>query len=167
MKAVLLRFTRAFCAVLRVTTGLLLVASVLINSANIVGRYFLGESLPWAEEIMLFLMTGCVFLGNALVGYADRQIRMDVIVAMLPARLRAGMKLLSDLVFIATAILLAVYAAPIIYMLWSFNERSAAANFPMVIPQAMIPIGLLLTAFMVAVRLVTRSGGEPSGGPKH
>ena len=166
MTAVLLRFTRAFCSVLRVTTGLLLVASVLINSANIIGRYFLGESLPWAEEIMLFLMTGCVFLANGLVGYADRQIRMDVIVAMLPTRLRVALKLLSDLVFIATAILLAVYAAPIIFMLWSFNERSAAANFPMVIPQAMIPIGLLLTAFLVAVRLVTRASGEPPG-PKH
>ncbi len=164
MTALLLRSASALRAVLRVVAGLLLVASVLVNSANIIGRYFLAESLPWAEEIMLFLMVGFVFLGNGLVGWSDRQIRMDVVLSMLPPRLRAGMKLVADLVFIATAVLLAVLAWPVLGMLYDFDQRSQAANFPLFIPQAIVPIGLLLTAFLVAVRLVTRSGGGPRSG---
>ena len=30
---------------------------------------------------MLFLMVGCVFLGNGVVAWSGRQLRMDVIVA--------------------------------------------------------------------------------------
>jgi C4-dicarboxylate transporter DctQ subunit len=156
MAATLIRIANALAAAIRVTAGLLLVASVLINSANIIGRYFLAESLPWAEESMLFLMVGFVFLGNALVGWTDKQIRMDVVAAMLPPRLRAGVKLFADLVFIATAVLLAVFAWPVIVMLWDFDQRSPAANFPLFIPQALVPLGLLLTAFLVAIRLYAR-----------
>ena len=39
--------------------GAMLIASVGINFANIIGRYFLSVSLSWAEEAMLFLMIGC------------------------------------------------------------------------------------------------------------
>ena len=60
--------------------------SVAINFANIIGRYFFSVSIQWAEEIMLFLMIGCVFLGSGAVGWSRRQIRMDAFVALLPPR---------------------------------------------------------------------------------
>ena len=34
------------------------------------------------------------------------------------------------------------------------HQRSQAADFPLVIPQAMVPIGLSIMAFLVAVRLL-------------
>ena len=60
--------------------ALLLVASVGLNFANVIGRYFFNTSIYWAEEAMLFLMVGCVFLGNGVVAWSGRQLRMDVIV---------------------------------------------------------------------------------------
>ena len=51
-----------------------------MNFANVVGRYFFNASIYWAEEVMLFLMVGCVFLGNGVVAWSGRQLRMDVIV---------------------------------------------------------------------------------------
>ena len=77
----LLRLVRALVAVIGVLSGVLLVASVALNFANVVGRYFFNASIPWAEEAMLFLMVGCVFLGNGVVAWSGRQIRMDVVVA--------------------------------------------------------------------------------------
>ena len=79
-------------AALRVAAGAMLVASVGINFANIIGRYFLSVSLSWAEEVMLFLMIGCVFLGAAPVGWMGRHIRMDVVVSLLPPRARARLR---------------------------------------------------------------------------
>jgi TRAP-type C4-dicarboxylate transport system permease small subunit len=52
--------------------------------------------------------------------------------------------------------LVAIFSWPVVSQLAAFDERSAAANFPMVIPQSMIPIGYTLMALMVIVRLVTR-----------
>jgi len=152
----------------RAAAGILLISSVALNFINIIGRYFFSVSIPWAEEIMLFLMVGCVFTGCCAVAWEGRQIRMDVIVGMLPPKLRDCLHVLSDLVMIATAGAVATFAWPVISQLAEFDERSQAANFPLVIPQAMVPIGYTLMAFFVAVRLLTRppSGSGPAGGPQ-
>jgi len=150
--AELLAFTRSVSAIC-------LMASVLINFANIIGRYFFSVSIPWAEEIMLFLMVGCVFTGCCAVAWDGRQIRMDVVVSMLPAKVRDLLNLLSELVLIGTAACVTVFAWPVVSQLAAFDERSQAANFPLVIPQAMVPIGYTLMALLVAIRLLRRASG--------
>jgi TRAP-type C4-dicarboxylate transport system permease small subunit len=131
---------------------------VAINFANIIGRYFFSVSIPWAEEIMLFLMVGCVFTGCCAVAWEGRQIRMDVIIAMMPAKVHDLFHLLSDLVLIAAAAAVTAFAWPVITQLAAFDQRSQAADFPLVVPQAMVPIGYTLMALLVAVRLLTRRG---------
>jgi TRAP-type C4-dicarboxylate transport system permease small subunit len=145
----LLTFTRAI-------SGICLISSVAINFANIIGRYFFSVSIPWAEEIMLFLMVGCVFTGCCAVAWEGRQIRMDVLIGMMPDKLRDFFNLFSQLVLIATGVTVTIFAWPVIAQLAAFDERSQAANFPLVIPQAMVPIGYTLMALLVAIRLLVR-----------
>jgi TRAP-type C4-dicarboxylate transport system permease small subunit len=156
----LLRSARALVSALRVIAGISLIASVALNFVNVLGRYFFGFSIYWAEEIMLFLMVGCVFLGNGVVAWSGRQLRMDVIVAMMPVRVQRALAFASEVVFVVVAITIVVFAAPVIRDLWAFNQRSQSAEIPMVIPQIMIPIGLAIMAFLVVVRLIT--GGDSS-----
>jgi len=163
----LLRGARALVAVLRVVAGVLLVASVLLNFANVVGRYFFSASIFWAEEVMLFLMVGCVFLGNGVVAWSGRQLRMDVIVGMMPARAQKVLDLLSELVFIAAALAVVAFGWPVIRDLYNFDQRSQSAELPMVIPQVMIPIGLTLMAILVIIRLVTGGDRASSGSAGH
>ena len=152
----LVKGVRWLLMVTRTASGICLLASVAINFVNIIGRYFFSVSIPWAEEIMLFLMVGCVFTGCCAVAWEGRQIRMDVVVSMLPEKVRDFLALLSELVMIATAAAVTVFAWPVITQLAAFDERSQAANFPLVITQAMIPIGYTLMALLVAVRLMRR-----------
>jgi TRAP-type C4-dicarboxylate transport system permease small subunit len=162
------RCAHALVAFLRVASGVLLVASVAINFFNIIGRYFFATSIPWAEELMLFLMVGCVFLGAGVVGWSDKHIRMDAVVALLPPALRDGLEVFTGVVLIATSVVVAIFAWPVVEMLAEFDQRSQAANFPLVIPQAMVPIGLLLMAFLIAVRMLAGSaaaGAAPT--PSH
>lgn len=158
----LLRGVHALLAIIRVLSGVLLIGSVGLNFANVVGRYFFSVSIPWAEEAMLFLMVGCVFLGNGLVAWSGRQIRMDVIVGMMPPRVREALDLFSELLFIATALTIVIFAWPVIRDLAAFDQRSQAADIPLVIPQALVPIGLSIMAFLVAVRLITGNRRKPS-----
>jgi TRAP-type C4-dicarboxylate transport system permease small subunit len=154
--------------VTRTVAGICLLGSVAINFANIIGRYFFSVSIPWAEEIMLFLMVGCVFTGCCAVAWEGRQIRMDVVISMLPPKARDLLNLLSELVMIATAGAVTAFAWPVIQQLAEFDERSQAANFPLVVPQAMIPIGYTLMALLVAVRLMQRpSRGSGVDTPQH
>ena len=163
----LLRLVRALVAVIGVLSGVLLVASVALNFANVVGRYFFNASIPWAEEAMLFLMVGCVFLGNGVVAWSGRQIRMDVVVRMLPPKVREALDLFSELVFLITAVTIVIFAWPVIRDLAEFDQRSQAADFPLAIPQAMVPIGLSIMAFLVAVRLLVPQLRRKSQIPGH
>ncbi len=162
-----LRVVGAFVSVLRMLAGVLLVVSVLLNFANVVGRYFFNASIFWAEEVMLFLMVGCVFFGNGVVAWSGRQLRMDVVVGMMPAPLRKFLALVSELVLIAVALMIAWFAWPVIRDLWNFDQRSQSAELPMVIPQVMVPIGFLIIAILVAIRLITGGDRTPSDTAGH
>jgi len=151
----LLRVVRALLAIIRGIAGTLLICSVALNFANIFGRYFIHSSISWAEEAMLFLMIGCVFLGSSIVAWSDRHIRMDIVYRLMPENIRIILDLFSELVFLLTAIVLVAFSWPVIRQLAAFDQRSLAANIPLAIPQAMIPIGLLIMAFMVVAHFFT------------
>jgi TRAP-type C4-dicarboxylate transport system permease small subunit len=144
----------------------LLVCSIALNFSNIIGRYFLARSITWAEEVMLFLMVGCVFFGAATPAWAGRHIRMDVFLRMAPQKVREALHLLSDIALVVTSIVLVVFALPTVLQLQEFDQRSMAANIPLVIPQAAIPIGLALMALLGLARIVLglwREPADPSG----
>jgi TRAP-type C4-dicarboxylate transport system permease small subunit len=115
---------------------------------------------------MLFLFVGTVFLGNSYVAWKGRQIRMDVFLLALPAAWRRWFDVLADLTVIVVSIVIIVVGWPAIQMLAEFDQRSQVAEIPLVLPQALIPIGLALNALFVAARLIQhfRSGGAESSG---
>ena len=161
MRNIFIRLINALTATLRVAAGAMLVASVGINFVNIIGRYVFSTSITWAEEAMLFLMIGCVFLGAGPVGYLGRHIRMDIVVLALPPRARKFFEIFSDVVTVFTCVMLAMFAWPVVSMLAELNERSDTADIPLAIPQSALPIGLLLTAFLIAARLILHGPGRP------
>jgi TRAP-type C4-dicarboxylate transport system permease small subunit len=143
--------------ILRAVRGLavtLLACSIALNFCNILGRYFLARSITWAEEIMLFLMVGCVFFGAATPAWAGRHIRMDVFLRMAPQKVRDALHLSSDIALVLTSVVLVIFALPTVVQLEEFDQRSMAANIPLVIPQAAIPIGLGLMAVLGLARIV-------------
>jgi TRAP-type C4-dicarboxylate transport system permease small subunit len=144
-------------------TAVLMLVAVALNAANIAGRYVFFQPIASAEEIMLFLLVGTVFLGNAIVGFEGRQLRMDVIMHALPPRLRRACDVAADLTMIAVCVILIVLGWPAVQMLGEFDQRSEAAEIPLVIPQALVPIGLGLNALLVGVRLFA-SRQTPSSG---
>ena len=158
---------RALVAVLRILAGTLLIASVGLNFANVIGRYFFNASIFWAEEVMLFLMVGCVFLGNGVVAWSGRQIRMDVIVGMMPAKVREALNLFSECAFILTALALVTFSFPVIRDLFNFDQRSQSAEIPLFIPQSLIPIGLSLMVILVVIRMLTGGDRDTHGTPSH
>ena len=147
-------FIRGLVLAIQGLTAVLMLIAVALNAANIVGRYVFFRPIASAEEIMLFLLVGTVFLGNAMVGFEGKQLRMDVILHALPPALHRAFDVAADLTMIAVCVILIVLGWPAVQMLAEFDQRSQAAEIPMVIPQALVPIGLGLNALLVGVRLI-------------
>ena len=66
-------FVQGLVAAIQGLTAVLMLIAVALNAANIVGRYVFFRPIASAEEIMLFLLVGTVFLGNAMVGFEGKQ----------------------------------------------------------------------------------------------
>ncbi len=138
---------RGLAAVILVLSAICLLVAVALNFANIIGRYVFFSPIASAEEIMLFLFVGTVFLGNSVVGWRGQQLRMDVLLHALPPRWRRALDIFADLAVIVVSLILIV-------------------NIPLVIPQALVPIGLGLNALLVGARLVAGIRPEqPPGAP--
>jgi len=152
--APLLAPVRGLVAVVRTLTAVLLLLSVALNFANVVARYVFDAPISSAEEVMLFLLVAIVFLGNSVVAWERKQIRMDVFLHMLPPGVRNALDVLADLAAIAVSVTLIVLGWPAIAMLAEFDQRSQAAEIPLAIPQALVPIGLGLTAVLITARLI-------------
>src|ERR1700730_16615260 len=127
-------FIRGLVVAIQGLTAVLMLVAVALNAANIVGRYVFFSPIASAEEIMLFLMVGTVFLGNAIVGFEGKQLRMDIILHALPPALHRAFDTAAHLTMIAVCIILIVLGWPAVAMLAEFDQRSQAAEIPLAIP---------------------------------
>jgi TRAP-type C4-dicarboxylate transport system permease small subunit len=159
------RLAQRFADFIQALSAVLLLIAVALNFANIVGRYVFMAPIASAEEVMLFLLVGIVFLGNSVVGFEGKQLRMDVLLHALPPRLQHALEVFADVTMIVVCVALIVVGWPAIQMLAEFDQRSEAADIPLVIPQSLVPIGLGLNALLVAVRLMLRRGGVQNDPP--
>jgi len=89
---------------------------------------------------------------------------MDVLLVMLPEKAREALNLISELALIATALIIIVFASPVIRDLYDFDQRSQSAEVPLYIPQALIPIGLAIMALLVLIRLLAGGARAASSG---
>src|SRR5215475_13504244 len=121
---------RILAHVILAFSAISLLVAVALNLANIVGRYIFFSPIASAEEVMLFLFVGTVFLGNSYVGWKGRQIRMDVLLHALPPRWRRWLDVLADLAVIVVSIVIIVVGWPANPMLGEFDQRSQVARGP-------------------------------------
>ena len=149
-----MRVMRGLAAGVLVLSAISLLIAVALNLANIIGRYVLFKPIASAEEVMLFLFVGTVFLGNSVVGFEGKQIRMDILLHALPPTLRRLLDILADLAVIVVSVIIIVSGWPVIQMLAEFDQRSQIAEIPLFIPQALVPIGLGLNVILVGARLI-------------
>lgn len=138
----------------RLAIGALLTISVLINLANVVGRYAFHQPIIGAEEIMLFIMVSIVFLAFGVVAWEGRHIKMDILVDRLPQRLRRGIQTAIEFLAISVAAITISLALPVIQHLAMFDQRSQAANVPLFLPQVFVPIGFALLIAGTLARLL-------------
>jgi TRAP-type C4-dicarboxylate transport system permease small subunit len=140
--------------------AVLVVAIVVVNVINVVGRYAFNAPLEWADEVMVFMMVGAVFLAAPLVAWEGAHIRMDMLVAQSPEPVRTIIERISSLACAGMLGFLAWNSMGPVLELLRFDQRSEAAHMPMAIPQGVIPLGLALASLAFAIRAVT--GNPPA-----
>lgn len=134
--------------------GAAMAAIVVINGANVAGRYFLSTPIAWAEEAMLYLMIVVVFSAVAAVTWRGAHIRIELLVEQFPPPMRMAAALLTAALTTGIAVAVAFSSFDVVSQLYAFDQRSDAMEMPVWIAQSAVLLGLFLIAAMTVLRLI-------------
>ncbi len=134
--------------------GLLLVAMVLFNFANVVGRYVFGATMLGAEEVQVFAMVWLTFLGAVIVTWRSAHLRMDAIAVHFPPVVRTLLRWAEAAVALGTLGYVLQYSWLFVSRIKRIDQLSDAAHVPMWIPHAAVLVGFGLIIVMLVLRAI-------------
>jgi TRAP-type C4-dicarboxylate transport system permease small subunit len=135
--------------------GIILLA-IAINFANIIGRYVFLAPLPWAEEVLVFLVIWGVCVGGSAVTYDNRHLDMDLFVGLFPPTMRAVLEILKLVTLVGFCAFTVVNAWTIVALMARNGQVSITAGIPMTIPYAAFVAGFGLIAVAAIARAIER-----------
>jgi TRAP-type C4-dicarboxylate transport system permease small subunit len=151
----------------RAAIGLILLVAIAINFSNIVGRYVFLAPLPWAEEVLSFLVIWGVGLGASAVTYDRRHLVMDLFSASFSPRLRIVLELLTLLTVVGFCGFACIQAWKIVAIMAQNGQVSITAGIPMTIPYAAFVAGfglITVAAIAEAIQRGFNAATDPEGG---
>jgi TRAP-type C4-dicarboxylate transport system permease small subunit len=152
----------------RAAIGVIILAAITINFANIVGRYVFLAPLPWAEEVLVFLVIWGVCLGASAVTYDNRHLDMDLFVGVFPPRLRTVLEVVKLLSLVGFCTFTAANASTIVGVMARNGQVSITAGVPMTVPYAAFVVGFaLIVAAAVAGAFERRLRASEATPPEH
>jgi len=123
-----------------------MVATVSLVFGNMAGRYFLGISAMWSQELEWYLMSVTAMLGIAYAMRYDDHVRVDIFSYKFS---RVGMLWLNGLtalfIVIPVAILIFYYGWPFAETSYQRGERSPNSGG---LPWRFIPKGMIIVGFV-------------------
>ena len=150
----------------RFALGTMISVGVVINVANVTGRYLFNAPIIWAEEILVFIMIGCVFLGAILVTWEGQHIRMDMISVRLGKPWRSIVLALDTLVFVLVCLFVIYHSWHFVQLLYDTGQSTVVARLPAWLMHGTILAGFTGMLLVVLVRLrnyFTGDFGPPPG----
>ena len=131
--------------------GLMMLAGVLINIANVIGRYLFNAPIFWAEEILVYMMIWAVFIGLPAIVIENAHLRMDLFYAMMSARLRRAVDWLATVVALVCGWFGVYYSWQVVTLLAANRQTSVAAGAPMALVHASLLTGFALMLLAAAI----------------
>ena len=140
--------------------GVLLLAAIAINIANVIGRYVFGISVAWAEEVMSYIIIWGVFISIGAITYQGLHLRMDLLVLTVRGRLAKLLGGLTVILMLVCALFVLRQSFHILTFYIGNGETSMGARIPLVYPHAALFLGFVLMAAAAIVRFKSYLTGK-------
>lgn len=157
------RVIDAFMTALQRLLGLALIVAVLLNFANVVGRYGFGRSILWGDEVQMVILVAVTFLGVAIVAWRRQHLVMDMLLQRMPAPLRITVRLFETAVLVVIAGLVGTHSYSYASQMYLLGRLSDNAEIPMWMPHSTVVIGfamLVLVALWQVIADLRGDGGD-------
>ena len=149
-----------------VVTSVTLLACVILVNLNIIMRYFYSRPIRWSEEVVTSLFVWTVFIGSAYAYRKHQHLGVDIVLNILPKRMRRVVDGVMAIVELAVLVMLTVISSQYVYHL--IFSRSGAVKMVLTdllrVPKwwtgIAVPIGFALSTFHAIRFLSARLRGE-------
>ncbi len=145
------RVATALVRALETVVGTIMLAAVVVNLANIVGRYGFSRPFVWAEETMQFLHVWAVMLGAAVITQAGSHLRMDAVLHVAPPPLRRALDVLGNLAALGVSLYVVARSLDMVRMLAGTGQKSVIAGVPMHLMYTALPVGFGCAALFLVL----------------
>jgi len=148
-----------------VLLGLTLIAMVVINVVNAIGRYSGLFALVGADELLVYGMIWVVMLGAILAARNRDHLSINLLPSAITGRPAAVLQIVVDVATVAVSVFIAWHSFVFTDRIAALNQSSMGLGIPMVIPHSAIFVGFAgiaaVTAFLTIVDVVrfTKSEG--------
>ena len=132
--------------------GVALLGMMLVVCYGVVMRYALRSPVAWANEFARFSFLPVVALGLAFALRHGAHVATEVLTGVLSARARKGLHLLALTLFLAYGVLSCWAGWRLASVAFAKGLRSDEAEIPLVLVQAVIPIGFLALSLQALVQ---------------
>lgn len=134
--------------------GLSVLVIVVLITYDVLMRYFFNEPQLFVDEVASFLQIVVIFGGLAYTFRTGGHVRVDLVTARLPPRVRAWLRLvalLGSLAFLGIVMWTTLQSTLTAYR---YGRVSTVMLYPLWGPMLLIPLGLALLALVMLVALV-------------
>ena len=138
LSAITYVFDAAYSVLLTYSQAVLLVI-VLIVSAEVISRKFLGTSIRWSEEVALFLMVWMAFISMAIGVQKGLHIALGFFYGLLPKKVAWFVGKMDLLVIMGFGCFMVYYGARLVMS--TMTSTLPATQWPAGLMYVMIPVG--------------------------
>ena len=128
--------------------------AVVLNFANVIGRYIFNYSLHGADELQVQIMIAMAFLGAAVVSWREQHLRMDVLVRYMPQGAQTALRVFEALVMVLLAGFVLVQSTNYTYQMFKIARASDALGIPVWIAHSLVVIGFALIVIIAVWRVI-------------
>jgi len=100
-----------------IITGATLSICVVLVNANVLMRYFFNTPIHWAEEVVTSLFVWTVFIGSAYAYRKHSHLGVDILVNILPGKVKNVVKAVMSVVELLVLIMLTIISSQYVYHL--------------------------------------------------
>lgn len=149
----------AICALITLQVSFRLIDALLV----LAGQARLGISITGVSEMAAYLLVGATFLGLAYTFTHHAHIRVTLLIAKLPSRVRVWFEVAALLVALAISLVLGYGLIELARESLQYNDVSSGfLKLPLWIPQAVLVTGVallclaLVEALVIALKIAVR-----------
>ena len=135
---------RALSRFEEILVSLLLVVASLLTFTQVVMRYGLGMTFPWAEELIINLLIWAGLIGSSLALRMGVHIGVDIFVKKFPPPVAKALTILGLGLGLGFCAVLAVLSVRFVIFLMGSGQMSIGLDIPMWIPYLCLPITFVL-----------------------